>query len=45
MVRITTSIPEDIKMKLENIAEEEDRSISWVVRELLQEILEQKESA
>jgi len=37
MVRITISIPEDIKVKLEAEAQEQDRSMAWLAREILQE--------
>lgn len=36
MVRITISIPEDIKAKLEVEAQEQDRSMAWLAREILQ---------
>ena len=36
MERITISIPEELKEKLTKTAQENDRSISWVAKEILQ---------
>lgn len=36
MVRITITIPEELKKKLEELAQEQDRSLSYVIREMLQ---------
>lgn len=42
MVRITISIPEDIKAKLEAEAQEQDRSMAWLAREILQNYFKEK---
>jgi len=43
MVRITILIPEEDKEKLDAIAAEEERNLSWVVRKAIQQYLEDKE--
>ena len=40
MVRITITIPEELKKKLEELAQEQDRSLSYVIREMLQKQIE-----
>ena len=37
MVRISISIPEDLKNKLDETAQERDRSVSWIAREIIQD--------
>lgn len=40
MVRINALIPEEDKVVLEKIAQEEERNLSWVVRKAIQEYIE-----
>lgn len=43
MVRITILLPEENKEALEQIAQEEERNLSWVVRKAIQQYLDGKE--
>ena len=43
MVRVTITIPEELKEKLEKLAQEQDRSLSYIVREMLQKELNEEE--
>ena len=43
MVRVTITIPEELKEKLEKLAQEQDRSLSYIIREMLQKELNEKE--
>ena len=43
MVQVSFSIPEEAKEKIKEIAEKEQRSISWVMRELILESLKNRE--
>lgn len=43
MVRVTITIPEELKEKLEKLAQEQDRSLSYIIRETLQKELDEKE--
>ena len=43
MVRVTITIPEELKEKLEKLAQEQDRSLSYIIREMLQKELDEKE--
>lgn len=43
MVRITISIPEELKDQLEETAKEENRGVSWIAREIIQEYYNKKE--
>lgn len=40
MVRINALIPEEDRVVLEKIAQEEERNLSWVVRKAIQEYIE-----
>ena len=40
MVRVTITIPEEMKKKLEELARDQDRSISYIIREMLQKQIE-----
>ena len=40
MIRINALIPEEDKVILEKIAQEEERNLSWVVRKAIQEYIE-----
>lgn len=40
MIRINALIPEEDKIVLEKIAQEEERNLSWVVRKAIQEYIE-----
>lgn len=42
MVRITILLPEENKEALEQIAQEEERNLSWVVRKAIQQYLDSK---
>lgn len=42
MVRITITIPEEMKADLEKEAKEQDRSVSWMVREIIQRYFDNK---
>lgn len=42
MVRITIMLPEENKEALEQIAQEEERNLSWVVRKAIQQYLDGK---
>lgn len=43
MVQVSFSIPEEAKEKIKEIAEKEQRSISWIMRELILESLKNRE--
>ena len=43
MVRVTITMPEELKEKLEKLAQEQDRSLSYIVREMLQKELNEEE--
>lgn len=36
MKQIGVSVPDELREKLEELAKKEERSISWIVREILQ---------
>ena len=40
MVKLNVMIPEEDKIELERIAQEEERNISWVTRKAIQEYIE-----
>ena len=40
MVRITVMLPEEHKSAMEEIAQREDRNLSWVARKAIQEYIE-----
>lgn len=40
MVKLNAMIPEEDKIALEKIAQEEERNLSWTVRKAIQEYLE-----
>jgi len=40
MKQISSSIPDDLREELEKIAQDKKRSISWVVREILQDYID-----
>lgn len=42
MVRVTITIPEELKEKLEKLAQEQDRSLSYIIREILQKQVEKE---
>jgi predicted transcriptional regulator len=42
MKQISASIPDDLKEKLEELAKEKERSVSWVIREILQSYFDEK---
>ena len=42
MVRITVTVPEELKAKLEQTAQEQDRGMAWLVREILQDYFKDK---
>ena len=42
MKQISASIPDDLKQKLEELAKEKERSVSWIIREILQSYFEKK---
>lgn len=44
MKQISASIPDDLKQKLEELAKEKERSVSWMIREILQNYFEKKEN-
>lgn len=44
MKQISASIPDDLKEKLEELAKEKERSVSWMIREILQNYFENKEN-
>ena len=43
MARITIIIPDETKNKLEQIAQDEDRNLSYVVRKAIQEYLDKQD--
>ena len=43
MVRISISIPEDLKKRLEEDSSKQDRSVSYVAKEILQEYYSNKD--
>ncbi len=44
MKQISASIPDDLKEKIEELAKEKERSVSWMIREILQNYFENKEN-
>lgn len=42
MAKITVIIPDEMKEKIEQIATQEERNISWVVRKSIQEYLDRQ---
>lgn len=42
MAKITVIIPDEMKEKIEQIATQEERNISWVVRKSIQEYLDKQ---
>lgn len=42
MKQISASIPDDLKEKLEELAKEKERSVSWLIREILQNYFKEK---
>lgn len=44
MAQINIRIPDEDKIKLEQIAQEEDRNISWLVRKAIQMYLEGRQT-
>lgn len=40
MIKLNVLIPEEDKIALEKIAQEEERNLSWVTRKAIQEYLE-----
>ena len=43
MARITIIIPDETKVQLEQIAQDEDRNLSYVVRKAIQEYLDKQD--
>lgn len=42
MKQISASIPDDLRQKLEELAQEQNRSVSWMIREILQNYFKDK---
>ena len=40
MIKLNAMVPEEDKIALEKIAQEEERNLSWVVRKAIQEYIE-----
>lgn len=45
MVRISISIPEELKDQLEETAKEQNRGVSWIAREIIQDYYKKKEDS
>lgn len=42
-VTVSTTIPEEMRIKLENLAAQEDRKLSWIIRKAVEEYLKKQE--